>query len=106
MLQYRNRDAANAVANILVNNGYDAKIVYSKQVKGTPHAYVVTKADDSGSYIFDYDDIYEVSGTDNFVETAGTYSRSLMLMDPQTHRVTDIVVTPDGEYLDSIAGIR
>jgi hypothetical protein len=102
------RDAANTIANILVNNGYQAKIVYSKQAVGTPHAFVVTKDSEGDYYIFDYEDIYEVSGSGSLEQTAGAYSKSLvlLLMDPQTHRITDLIETPDADYLNRIAGIR
>ena len=102
------RDAANTVANILINNGYEAKVVYSKQANGTPHAYVVTRDHDGAYYIFDYDTMYEASGTQNMQQTASVYSKALLLllMDPDTHRVTDIVETPDAVYLDQIAGMR
>ncbi|MBN2322916.1 MAG: hypothetical protein JXQ30_04215 [Spirochaetes bacterium] len=102
------RDAANTVANILVSNGYEAKIVYSKQAAGTPHAFVVTKDHGGNYFIFDYDDIYKVSGSTSLGQTAGSYSKSLvlLLMDPQTHRITDLIETPDAEYLDRVAGMR
>jgi hypothetical protein len=102
------RDAANTIANILVNNGYQAKIVYSKQAVGTPHAFVVTKDNEGDYYIFDYEDIYEVSGSESLEQTAGAYSKSLvlLLLDPQTHRITDLIETPDADYLNRIAGIR
>ena len=102
------RDAANATANILENNGYESKIVFSKQAKASSHAFVVTKDEDGSFYLFDYEYIYGCPGAGNFQEAAASYSSFLeiYLLDPQTHRVTDIVTTPDSEYLESIAGIE
>jgi len=102
------RDAANAVANILLNNGYESKIVYSKQAKGTPHTFVVTQDTDGSYYLFNYEHMYEVPDAQNLQETARSYSQflSLYLIDPVTHEVTDIVITPDSDYLESIAGMR
>jgi len=102
------RDAANAVANILENNGYEAKMVYTKQAKRTPHAFVVTKDKDGSFYIFNFDRIYEVRGAENMEQAASAYSPflTLYLMDPKTHRVTDVVLSPDARYLESISGIK
>ena len=102
------RDAANAVANILLNNGYDSKIVYSKQGKATPHTFVVTQDNDGSFYLFNYEHMYKVPDAGSLQETARSYSKflSLYLIDPVTHEVTDIVITPDSEYLESIAGMR
>ena len=102
------RDAANAVANILLNNGYESKIVYSKQGKGTPHTFVVTQDTDGSFYLFNYEHMYEVPDAGSVQETARSYSKflSLYLIDPVTHEVTDIVITPDSDYLESIAGMR
>jgi len=102
------RDAANAVANILENNGYEAKMVYTKQAKSTPHAFVVTNDKDGSFYIFNFDRIYEVQGAENMEQAASAYSPflALYLMDPRTHRVTDVVLSPDAQYLESISGIK
>jgi hypothetical protein len=102
------RDAANTVANILLNNGYESKIVYSKQGKGTPHTFVVTQDNDGSFYLFNYEHMYEVPDAGSLQETARSFSKflSLYLIDPVTHEVTDIVITPDSGYLESIAGMR
>ncbi len=102
------RDAANTVANILLNNGYESKIVYSKQAKGTPHTFVVTQDSDGSYYLFNYEHMYEVPDADSLQETARSFSKflNLYLLDPVTHEVTDIVITPDSDYLENIAGMR
>ena len=102
------RDAANATANILENNGYESKIVFLKQARRPPHAFVVTEDEDGSFYLFDYEYIYGIPGAGNLQEAAASYSSFLVicLLDPQTHRVTDIITTPDSEYLESIAGIE
>jgi hypothetical protein len=102
------RDAANATANILEKNGYESKIVFTKQTKGPPHAFVVTEDEDGSFYLFNYEYIYGCPGADNFLAAAASFSGflELYLLDPQTHRVTDVVRTPDADYLGRIVGIE
>ena len=102
------RDAANATANILENNGYESKIVFTKQPKNAPHAFVVTKDTDGSYYLFDYEYIYGCPGAGSFQEAATSYAPflTICLLDPQTHRVTDIVSTPDADYFEALAGIE
>lgn len=101
------RDAANAIANLLSNNGYQSKIVYSKQAYASPHAYVAAQDENGSFYIFNYEMMYQVPGAGNFGNAAASYSQylSLYLLDPETHDVTDILISPDLEYLESIAGM-
>ncbi len=102
------RDAANAVANILVNNGYESMIVYTMRVEASPHVFVVTRDHDGSYYIVNYEEIYEVHGAENMAQTASSYSQflTLYLMDPRTHKVTDIVASADSKFLENIVGIR
>ncbi len=102
------RDAANTTAHILSNNGFPAKIAIVKRVTGTPHAFVVARARDNGYYLFDYEIPYHSPGARTFYEAAASYSRflSLYLIDPDTHRVTDVLRTRDLAFLEDMAGIR
>jgi hypothetical protein len=101
------RDAANATAELLTNNGHQAKIVMSKSRSSSPHAFVVASDDGGSFYIFDYEWLYEVSHAGSFWEAATSYSPylTLMLLDPETHRVTDLVRSADADHLDTIAGM-
>lgn len=101
-------DAANTTANLLKNNGYESKIVFSKQVEGPPHAFVVTEDTDGSFYLFNYEYIYSCPEAGSFQEASASYSKFLVLclLDPRTHRVTDIVTTADSNYLERIAGIE
>ena len=93
---------------MLSNNGYPSKIVIAKRVIGTPHAFVVARGPENGYYLFDYEIPYHAPGAQTFHEAAASYSRflSLYLLDPDTHRVTDVLKARDLDFLESIAGIR
>ncbi len=102
------RDAANATAHLLLNNGYPARVVLSKQAHGAPHAFVVTRDTDGSFYVLNYGQLLGIPRSESLRQAAASYSPflSLMLLDPSTHRVTDVVVSPDGSYLESVAGVE
>ena len=102
------RDAANATANILANNNYPARIVFTKRVAGSPHAFTATRDHDGTFYLLDYELPYRITRANSLVEAAASFSQflNLYLIDPKTHRVTDVVSSSDSVYLESIAGIE
>ncbi|MDP7141028.1 MAG: hypothetical protein QF362_03910 [Candidatus Woesearchaeota archaeon] len=97
------REFANVAATLYANNGHYARIIATNDVYSSPHVFAGSQ-DNNKIVLTDSGYPFVVPGAKNLQEAAMSYDKvlSCIFIDPLTHRVTDVITTPDLEYLDQI----